>query len=256
VVALQGNGHIEGFDAVTGRSLWRTQVTGQGSYWSPPVAAGGIVYVIGLSWGISAVDEKTGATLWTSGAGGASDGPAAVSQGVVYETGGCEQLSAFDALTGALNWIYSTSCTGGGGATPSLFADRIWVRDDLGDVIISSSGHLAGTFSSAYAPAFHAGMAFYASRSEVDAVSLKTGATKWVFRGDGHLCTSAVVAGGGGQIFVGSDSGNVYEVDEQSGKQRSVSMAGNGLICGSEMQAMALAGGHLLVPVGNTLVVF
>jgi outer membrane protein assembly factor BamB len=24
VVALQGNGHIEGFDAVTGRSLWRT----------------------------------------------------------------------------------------------------------------------------------------------------------------------------------------------------------------------------------------
>jgi outer membrane protein assembly factor BamB len=259
VFAVDGDGNLAALDAATGHRLWATQLTLQYMYASPPVATGGLVFVNGLGEGGTtyAIDGQTGATRWTAGTFDGSFGTMAVAGGIVYEAEACDQLSAFQVTTGVLNWYHSTSCTGGGGAAPSFYQGLIWVRDwALGDVIINSSGGSAGTFSSSVVPAYHAGTAFYLSSGVLSAVDIQNDTLKWSFSGDGQLCTSPVVAGGGGQVFVGSQSGNVYELDEAAGTQRSVSAAGDPVTCGSETEAMAVAAGHLLVPAGSTLIVY
>jgi outer membrane protein assembly factor BamB len=70
------------------------------------------------------------------------------------------------------------------------------------------------------------------------------------------VCTSPVIAGGAGQVFVGSTSGNVYELDEATGSQRSMHNVGTPVTCYAEDSGMAVADGHLLVPAGSTLVVY
>ncbi|HEX7600032.1 MAG TPA: PQQ-binding-like beta-propeller repeat protein, partial [Polyangiaceae bacterium] len=103
--------------------------------------------------------------------------------------------------------------------------------------------------------ALHAGTAFYLRKGVLTAVDAKTSALEWTFTGDGHLCTSPVVAGAGAQVFVGSSSGNVYELDEVSGAQKSVSNAGK-VTCGTETNAVSIGLGHLVVPTGNGLVAY
>jgi outer membrane protein assembly factor BamB len=90
----------------------------------------------------------------------------------------------------------------------------------------------------------------------LSAVGIQSGMLEWSFMGDGSLCTSAVVAGGGGQVFVGSSSGNVYELDATTGMQKSVNKSATPVTCSTETQSMAVAAGHLLVPAGGTLVVY
>jgi outer membrane protein assembly factor BamB len=254
---LDGSGNLAALDAASGSRQWSTQLTGQIDFWSPPVAAGGLVYVNGLESGGTtyAVDEGSGKTVWTADTFDGSDGTVAVSQGVVYEAEACDQLSAFDAVTGHLDWYHSTSCTGGGGSAPAVYQGLIWVRDwALANVIIDSSGNGAGSFAASVGPSFHGGTAFYVNGG-LTAVDVATGTIRWTFAGDGNLCTSAVIAGAGGQVFVASSAGGVYEVDESTGTQVSVDTSATPS-CGSETEAMALAEGHLFVPSGNSLVVY
>jgi len=123
-------------------------------------------------------------------------------------------------------------------------------------VMIDSTGHAVGSFAASAIPAFDAGTAFYQASGTVSAVDIMTDTLRWSFAGDGQLCTSPVIAGGGAQVFVGSQSGNVYELDELTGVVRSVHNVGTGVTCSSESDSMAIAEGHLLVPVGNELVVY
>jgi outer membrane protein assembly factor BamB len=256
---LDGSGNLAALDATSGSRQWSTQLTGQIDFWSPPVAASGLVYVNGLESGGTtyAVDEGTGKTVWTADTFDGSEGTVAVSQGVVYEAEACDQLSAFDALTGHLDWYHSTSCTGGGGKAPAVYQGLIWVRDwAIGNVVIDSSGNSAGSFAASVGPSFHGGTAFYVNGGSLTAVDVATGTIRWTFAGDGNLCTSAVVAGARGQVFVASSAGSVYEVDESTGMQVSVDKSVAAVTCGSETEAMSLAEGHLFVPAGSSLVVY
>jgi outer membrane protein assembly factor BamB len=246
-------------DATNGHALWNVSLQGQIFFDSPPVASGGLVYIDGLESGGTtyAVSETTGAVAWTANTFDGSDGTVAVAGGVVYEAEACDQLSAFNATSGVLNWFHSGNCTGGGGTAPSVYSGLIWERDwASGNVIINTAGQSAGAFTAQYLPAFHNHVAFYTAANTVSAVDLTNNTLKWSFTGDGMICTSAVVAGAGGQVFAGSGSGNVYEIDEATGMQRSVSDAGSPVSCGSEKQAMSLATGHLFVPAGNSLVAY
>jgi outer membrane protein assembly factor BamB len=257
--ALDGNGNLTALDAMTGAHRWSIQIAGEPFYWSPPVAAAGTVYVNGLGTGgeTVAINEQTGAVRWARGTFDGSDGCVAVSGGVVYEAEACDQLSAWDALTGTQQWFHSGNCTGGGGAAPAVYGGLIWERDwAQGNVIIDHDGNAAGSFAASAIPAFHAGKVFYQNSGTVTAIDIASDTVKWSFAGDGQLCTSPVVAGGGGQVFVGSRNGNVYEIDESTGVQRSVHNVGASVTCFSEANAMALGEGHLIVPVGTKLVVY
>src|SRR5262249_14501838 len=122
---------LAALDAATGNRQWSIQVPGQSFYQSPPVAAGGLVYVNGLGEGgtTSAIDEANGGIVWSAGTFDGSGGSVAVAGCVVYEAEACDQLSAFDAMTGALEWFHSGNCTGGGGSAPAVYGGLIWERD-------------------------------------------------------------------------------------------------------------------------------
>jgi outer membrane protein assembly factor BamB len=219
----------------------------------------GLVYVNGLEYGGTtyAVDERSGALVWSANTFDGSQGTVAVAGGVVYDAEACEQVSAFDAYTGALLWNHSTSCTGGGGTAPAFHQGAIWARDaTLGNVILDTNGNVIGSFRATAVPSFYGGTAFYLSSGTLNAVDIQNDTQQWSFVGDGQLCTSAVIAGSSGQVFVGSMSGNVYEVEATTGAQISVADAGHPVTCGSEIQSIALTAGYLLVPTGDALVTF
>jgi outer membrane protein assembly factor BamB len=262
IVAEETAGNLSALDAADGHILWNVQLPGESAYWYAPVAFGGIVYVAGSAEGTAtfAIDESTGRTLWT--AHPSSGGNIAVGTSAIYEDDGCQTLYAIDALDGAIGWFHQGSCAGQGSAVPSAYDDLIWVRDPLvrmtDGLILDSSGEVQGTFSATDTPALHGGTAFYVS-PEVTAVDIQSQTVRWSFAGDGTLCTAAVVAGGAGQVFVAGSSGNVYELDEATGTQRSVHHLASATICagdGSEKPALGLARDHLLVPAFNELVVY
>jgi outer membrane protein assembly factor BamB len=126
----------------------------------------------------------------------------------------------------------------------------------MGDVIIDSTGTSVGSFTADAIPSFHNGRVIYLKANTLTAVDVSTRVAKWTFLGDQQLCTSAVVAGLGGQVFVGSKSGNIYELDEMTGLQVSVVNASGPVTCASEKTSMGLARGRLIVPVGNTLLAY
>jgi outer membrane protein assembly factor BamB len=258
VFALDRNGKLTALDAGTGAQQWTIQVTGEAFYRSPPVAFGGLIYVNGTgSNGVTvAIDEQTGAVRWRKATYG-TDGCVAVADGVVYESEPTDWLSAWDAITGTILWSRAGNGIGGGGAAPSVYMTKIWVRDPVfGGDLVAHDGALLGTFASTAAPALHAGLAFYPSGSTVTAVDIATDTIRWTFAGDGQLCTSPVVAGAGHQVFIGSRTGRVYELDEMTGTQRSVHDVGAAVTCFSESNSMTLADDHLLVPAGTELVVY
>lgn len=259
VFALDRDGHLAALDVLTGTHAWAIQVESEPFYWSPPVASGGLVYVNGLGEGgeTVAIDEHTGIPRWSNGTFDGTEGSVAVAGNVVYEAEACDQLSAWNAATGADLWFHSGNCTGGGGAAPAVHNGLIWERDWAeGNVIIDTAGHSVGSFAASAVPAFDADTVFYEAQGTVSAVDIMTDTLRWSFSGDGQLCTSPVVAGAGGQVFVGSQSGKVYELDATTGVQRSVHALGAAVTCFSESDGMAVAGGHLIVPAGNQLVVY
>jgi outer membrane protein assembly factor BamB len=259
VYTLDGGGNVSALDASTGLHLWSTQITSQSFYWSAPVAADGLVWVEGLGFGgtLTALDGSNGKIVWSAGTFDGSDGTVAVGDSIVFEAEACDQVSAFNEATGTLGWYHSSSCTGGGGATPAYYNGWVWVRDwALGNIILDTLGNAHGSFLVDVPPSFDRGTAFYVRSNTVTAVDINTSAIKWSFSGDGMLNTMAAIAGGGQQVFMGSSSGNVYEIDETSGKQVSVDNAGAAVAAGSEKSAMAIGEGHLIVETATSLVVY
>jgi hypothetical protein len=264
--SLDASGNLTAWDVATQVRLWSVKLTTQSLFESPPVATGGLVYVNGLGEGGTtfAVNEADGGLVWSMNTEDGSDGTVAVAGAVVYESEAVQQTSAFNAATGTLNWNYNgmPGFTGGGGAAPAVYQGDIYVRDSAGNYVLDSAGQATGTFTSTLLPAFNAGTAFYSTDSfsgnsgVAQAVNLTTGSIDWTFDADPGLCTAAVVAGDGGQVFVGSNLGGVYELDEASGAVRSTVDAGSPVTCGDETHSMAIAGGHLLVPAGNSLFVY
>jgi outer membrane protein assembly factor BamB len=205
-----------------------------------------------------AIDEHTGAVLWTIGSNGGDGVSVAVDDTTVYEAEGCARLHAYDEAAGYLRWSNNTNfCANGIEGAPALHDGWIWVRDrPTGNMIFDSKGTELGTFAGKVGPAFHGDTAFYLASSTVSAVEISSDTLRWSFTGDGMLCMSPVVAGGGGQVFVGSQSGNIYELDEATGKQIAVDNVGSPVVCPYERISMAIAENHLLVPASNELVVY
>jgi len=259
VYTLDRDGNLSAFDVSDGHTSWSTKLTLQYDYESPPVTAAGMVFVDGMGIGGTtyAIDAATGTVRWTADTFDGSGGAVAVVGNTVYEAEACDQVSAFDLMTGSRRWFHSGNCTGGGGTTPTVAVGRVWVRDWAeGNIILDLNGNSTGTFSVDRPPSLHGGLVFYVRSQTLTAIDVESNVSQWSFAGDKTLCTSAVIAGLGGQVFVGSSGGNVYELDEVTGVQRSVDVAGTAVSCSSDIQGMALAENRLLVSVSNDLVVY
>ncbi len=271
VFVLRANGFLHALDATSGHVLWTTQLAGEVTcpegqgvealyFNSPPTAVNGLVYVNGLEEGGAtfAISEMTGEIAWAACTFDGSEGTVAVDNGVVYDAEGCGQLYAFGADSGVQMWYYGTGCTGGGGAAPAVSGGLIWERDQSnGDIIVSSAGQFVHGYYATYMPALNDGVAFYTYGGSLTAFDINASNQKWIFSGDGSICTSAVVASYGQQVFVASELGSVYEIDGTTGVQKSVSeLPMFPVTCSSETQSLAVAAGHLFVPAGTALIVY
>jgi len=263
VFALDKSGNLAALDATTGEQVWIESVPNPDNevdYFAPPVASGGLVFINSLEHGGStvAIEEVTGGLVWNNHTFDGSWGSVAVADNTVYESEEVNRVTAWNAQTGAQLWEHLAMGDGCCGEAPAVYENLIWDHDiTFGSLILENgAGGTVGSFVSDTLPAFDAGTAFYESKGTVSAVDIATSAVRWSFTGDGKICTAPVVAGGGAQVLVGSQSGNVYELDEATGSQRSVANVGAAVTCFSETDSMALAENHLVVPVGNQLVVF
>jgi outer membrane protein assembly factor BamB len=242
-------------DEATGQTRWSTSMAY--ADYSPPVAVDGLVYV--NSYGgnnTAAYDQKTGALRWNTSIFDGSPGSPALWNGYVVAASGCDLTVALDASSGAMRWRYYTGCTGGGGGMPTIFGGLVYVRDTpFGeDVILAlDDGKVRGTFNSDTPLAFAGTLGYSVLGGTLRAFSADALATRWSFRGDGHLVTSPLVAGA--YTYAASSTGMVYAVDG-AGQLAWSADAGGAIADDPEVLSLTVGEGTLLVPVGNRIVAY
>jgi outer membrane protein assembly factor BamB len=214
-------GLLRAFDAATGRQLWSRALGSAPGNVGPPTAYRGIVYVAPND-AVIALDEVTGAILWKAKVdfpdylpGGSSP---AVSDDAVF-VAYCGEAYAFDRTTGALVWQKRVDCKGGGSLAPAVYGGRVYVSELSGAFAVfdAQTGAAAGSVSSVYYPAFDGTRAFCNLRTPLQAVDLPSGARAWTFDGDMQL--DSIPFAGGGTVYIASDSGKIFGVDETSGAE-------------------------------------
>jgi outer membrane protein assembly factor BamB len=258
-------GDVRAFDAASGMPLWRVQLPYQLSVVSSPiVASNGVVYVSNGNghnelFALSAVD---GHTIWHQLVSEGDNSAPAIGASAIYVSYECQDVTAMSLTDGSTLWRDTTDCFGGGGPTPVLYQGRLYVRSQWKqpEILDATNGAVLGHFTSTAIPAFDGSQGFYLSAGTLTATNLATGASNWTFAGDGQLDSNPIVANG--HVYIGSASGALYVLDENSGALPWSANLGAGVAATGERHGQMFTGpaigdGLLAVPLtGGTLVVF
>src|SRR4029078_6733243 len=193
--------------------------------------------------------------------------PRAATREGVYVSYSCPNVYKLDPATGAQIWHYSPGCSGGGGKTPALFNDRLYVRDFSDTIFDSNTGSIIGNFNAKNTPAFSGtrgfflnGPHFFGSYGTLQARDVNTDSLLWSFSGDGFLQSAVLVVND--YVFVGSAQGKLYAVDAATGQQVWVTTPGTSIPYVDEqnvsqpLTGFAAAEGLLVVPTSTTLVAY
>ena len=269
VFALNASGLLRAFDGATGNVVWSALLPNQFMFTSMPTVRDGVIYTGGAGSGgtVYAVNATNGALLWTrSVANGDHSSPAVTNDGV-YVSYACPNVYKLDSVTGAVIWHFAPGCSGGGGKTPALYNDRLYVRDSAGTIHDSFTGALIGNFVAKNTPVFSGsrgffleGPNFFGSFGTLRGRDVDTNAVLWSFAGDGSL-QSAVLAVND-YVYVGSASGKLYAVNAATGQQVWVTQAGTSIPFVDEhnvsqpVTSFASGEGLLVVPTSTTLVAY
>ena len=269
VFALNASGLLRAFDGATGNVVWSALLPNQFMFTSMPTVRDGVIYTGGAGSGgtVYAVNATNGALLWTrSVANGDHSSPAVTSDGV-YVSYACPNVYKLDPVTGAVIWHFAPGCSGGGGKTPALYNDRLYVRDSAGTIHDSFTGALIGNFVAKNTPVFSGsrgffleGPNFFGSFGTLRGRDVDTNAVLWSFAGDGSL-QSAVLAVND-YVYVGSASGKLYAVNAATGQQVWVTQSGTSIPFVDEhnvsqpVTSFASGEGLLVVPTSTTLVAY
>jgi len=233
----------------------------------------GTVYLSGAGFGAEmlAVSEQDGTLKWFKAINGGQHSSPAVSSSSVYGSYAGAATSAFSPLTGQLLWEFRTAA-GGGGRTPVLFNNRLYVRDLVfrGFIILdASTGAQLGAFDVDHigptppTPAFSGSMGYFGYFANniqgLKALDIATLATKWTFNGDSSINTAPIVDNG--YVYVASSNGTLYALNAQTGASVWTTNLGANMPWPDESNAKMLTGfaaanGMLVLSVGNRLVAF
>jgi outer membrane protein assembly factor BamB len=262
IFVVNSIGLLSEFNAATGTPGWSVQLPGQYSFSSPPTASNGTVYVGGAGSGgtLYAVNEANGALFWTASVENGDNSSPTVGPDAVYVSYACLNTYSFNLTTGVRNWLNPTGCEGGGGETSVYANGLLYARDDVSgnDIFNASTGAILGSFSSSTPPAVDATTAFYLNSGTLSAVDLATSVVRWSFAGDGQLASSPLVVDS--TVIVGSASGNLYGVDEQSGhvtwQVNTEQPIQSGVEWFDTPYGFAIAEGVLIVPAGSELIAY
>ena len=269
VFALNGSGVLRALDGATGGLIWSVQLPGQFSFDSAPTVHEGVIYTAGAGSGgtVYAVSAASGAVLWTAPViNGSTSSPAVTSEGV-YVSYSCPNVHKLDPATGATIWHYSTGCSGGGGKTPVLYNERLYVRDFSDTIHDSNTGTVIGNFTSKHAPAFSGNSGFFLNGPDgfgsfgiLEARDVNTHTLLWSFAGDGFLQSAVLVVND--HVYVGSALGKLYAVNAATGQKVWETTAGTSIPYVDEhnvsqpLTSFAAAEGLLVVPTSTTLVAY
>ncbi|HET6979041.1 MAG TPA: PQQ-binding-like beta-propeller repeat protein [Pyrinomonadaceae bacterium] len=214
VVAVDRDGNLRGFDAANGTQLWSRKLVGQ-SFTSAPTPMGGTVYVNGFST-LYAINGQDGTIKWSAPNLGADHSSPAVTATALYVSYTC-QAHALSPATGAVIWSFNSNCFGSGGRTPAFYNGRVYIRNhDLGNLVLDSgTGIPVAEIQAIPAPAFSGSTGFFLNLSTLEARDFNSGTLKWSFTGDGTLSSPPIVVHG--TVYIGSSSGKLYAVDENTG---------------------------------------
>lgn len=268
------DGVMRAFDAASGSLLWESapDVIFAGNIPTPPTAVAGTVYYQ-LGSLMYALRESDGSRAWTTGVNSEAGGSPAVDASRVYESYPCSGAYAFDSATGSITWRVEPCLGGGVSGTPALSGGRLYVRGqpqvNTPVVYDPATGAGLGQFDALTPQAFDGTTGFFLRGRPFDAggtlasvgvADLSNQAVNWTFTGDGALRSNVLVANG--SVYVGSASGNVYAVDESTGRQLWVDNAGAPILRPNEVQGnapatgLAIGQGLLVAPATNLLVAY
>ncbi|HEX8344468.1 MAG TPA: PQQ-binding-like beta-propeller repeat protein, partial [Actinoplanes sp.] len=178
VYALTHTGALAAHDMRTGKLLWWRQFVNQWAFTGPPTYRDGLVYVAGSGRGgaVYAIDAANGDITWsTNTISGDNSSPAVTADGV-YTAHACARAYRLHPKTGARIWEHVTHCAGGGGRTPVVAGDSLWIRDNarvypdtalrLTDGTVRTTYGKPGTPGDAYtlAPAFVGATGYFVTK--------------------------------------------------------------------------------------------
>lgn len=280
VFVVNWDGVLRAFDASSGAMVWQTYLGGaypDGRYLyqftSPPTAVAGTVYLSGAGFGAEmlAVSEQDGTLKWSNAINTGEHSSPAVSQSGVYVSFASAATSAFSPLTGQLLWQFRTAA-GGGGRTPVLFNNRVYVRDLVfrGFIILdAANGAQLSAFDVGHigpdppTPAFSGATGYFGYFANniqgLKALDTATLGTKWTFNGDSSINTAPIVDNG--FVYVASYNGTLYALDAQTGASVWSTNLGTNVLPADESNAKLLSGfaaanGMLVVSASNRLIAF
>jgi outer membrane protein assembly factor BamB len=268
IFVVNSDGLLTALNAGTGTAVWSVQLPGQYSFSSPPTAQNGIVYDGGAGSGgtLYATNESNGALLWSKPVANGDNSSPAVDGSNVYVTYP-DNYYAFDQRTGAPVWHDYLNGYGGGGRTPVVADGHLYIRDWTASPLIASAvtGATQGPLASTTVPAIASGTAYEMTGAlgsgTLQAVSGDgLGTTRWSFAGDGHLSSAPLVTSNA--VWVGSTSGEIYELSCASGAPRWSTNVGSPIYAPDEQNVSApltglgVGGNTLIVPAGSTLIAY
>jgi outer membrane protein assembly factor BamB len=210
-------GRVRAFDGVTGAALWTYSLAGTSAPSGPPTAYRGVLY-IAWAGSIVALDEMSGAVRWTDAVASRNSTSPAVNEDGVFVSFGCGETYAFDRMTGSTLWHHEPSCYGGEDSIPAVFAGRVYVPDQDSQsllVLDMKTGDVAANLPCYIYPAFDGSRAYCDTPTPLLAIDLPSGNNAWSFSGDKGLHFWPFVAGG--TVYVASQSGEMFGVDESTG---------------------------------------
>jgi outer membrane protein assembly factor BamB len=279
IFVLDFDGFLSAFEASSGVLVWESYLGGlypDGrklyAFTSPPTAFGGTVYLSGGGFGAEmlAVNQQDGTLKWHQAVNSGEHSSPAVSSSGVYVTYSTAATSAFSP-TGQLLWQFRAA-GGGGGRTPVLFNNRLYVRDTFfrGFIILdASTGAQLGSFDVGHigpdptVPAFSGSTGYFGyvanNMRALKALDTATLATKWSFIGDSTLNSAPIVVNG--YVYIASYNGTLYALDAQTGATVWTTNLGANMLGPEEDNAKMLTGfaaanGMLVGSAGNRLIAF
>jgi outer membrane protein assembly factor BamB len=243
---------LSALDPATGAIEWSNALLGQ-SFFTAPVAGGGLVYVVGAGGGntIYAVDQITGMLRWSVHGSFSYEAPT-LSGGKVFTALGCNEASAFAAATGVLAWHHVGFCSGGTSRVSAVSADRLYASTmdqffmPALTVFDTGTGAVMDALPITEVPALHAGNGFVLSGSVLSDIELATKRTVWSVP---NTVAAPVIANG--NVYTLDNTGSILAVDESNGRVQWSSV--EKLYPQAEL---SVADGMLFVTGGHTLTAY
>jgi outer membrane protein assembly factor BamB len=239
-------GKVQAFAGGTGQQLWEAQL-GFGSTQASPTAVGGRVYVAGAGQTTYALDEKSGAIVWSQYPSFVLQTPTIVGSSLLEGDGTARAIS-LDTNDGGIAWKFTGTQSGGSIDTTAAYGGRLYSPGESGGIFDQASGKLLGIFASDHVPAFGKQLVFYVQDPYVVAVDLASSKILWTFDPAVRVTLPPITIGD--VVVVATEVGQIFVLDATSGKTLATDNIGTSIppnFSGSLVGGLTAAGGMLFV---------